>query len=85
MYRVYIGRSVTDLDKLKENNMTIRIEDLNAKIADDSRGYEGVMGRHGLGEMDENGEMFSDLKICASNRLVIEGSVSSHRRIHKTT
>ena len=84
MYRVYIGRSVTDLDKLKENNMTIRIEDLNAKIADDSRGYEGVMGRHGLGEMDENGEMFSDL--CASNRLVIEGSISSHiRRVHKTT
>ena len=63
--------------------MTILIEDLNAKIAADNRGYEGVMGRHGLGEMDENGEMFPDLS--ASNRLVIEGSVSPHRRIHKTT
>ena len=83
MYRVYIGCSVTDLDKLKQNNMTISIEDLNAKIAADNSGYEGVMGRHGLGEMDENGEMFSDL--CASNGLVIKGSVSTHRRIYKTT
>ena len=34
------------------------------------------MGRHGLGEMNENGEMFADP--CASNRLVIRGSVFPH-------
>ena len=60
--------------------MTIPIEDPNARIAADNRGYEGVMGRHGLGEKDENGEMFPDL--CSSNRLVIEGSVSLHRKSH---
>ena len=41
------------------------------------------MGTHGIGEMNENGEMFADL--CSFNRLIIEGSVFPHRRIHKAT
>ena len=39
------------------------------------------MGTHGIGEMNENGEMFADL--CSFNRLIIGGSVFPHRRIHK--
>ena len=31
--------------------------DVNAKIGADNRGYEPVMGRHGLGTMNENGEL----------------------------
>lgn len=42
-----------------------------------------MMGRHGLGQMNENGEMFADL--CASNRLVIGGSMYPHKRVHKAT
>ena len=41
------------------------------------------MGTHGIGEMNENGEMFADL--CPFNRLIIGGSVFPHRRIHKAT
>ena len=47
--------------------------DFNAKIRSNNRGYEEVMGTHGIGEINENGEMFSDL--CSFNRLVIGGSV----------
>ena len=30
--------------------------DLNAKVGIDDAGFEEVMGRHGHGEMNENGE-----------------------------
>lgn len=46
-------------------------------------GYEAAMGKHGVGEMNENGEMFAET--CANNSLVIGGSVFSHKTIHKTT
>ncbi len=41
------------------------------------------MGTHGIGELNENGEMFADL--CSFNILLIGGSVFPHRRIHKAT
>lgn len=45
-------------------------------------GYEAVMGKHGVGEMSENGEMFAET--CANNSLLIGGSVFPHKTIHKT-
>ena len=37
-------------------------------IGKDKTGYEQIMGRHGLGEMNENGEMLADfcfrLRMC---------------------
>ena len=57
--------------------------DFNAKIGSDNIGYEEVMGRHGLGAMNDNGERLADL--CALNKLVLGGSVFPHRRIHKVT
>ena len=41
------------------------------------------MGQHTLGEMNENGERFTDL--CGLNHLVIGGSIFAHKRIHKAT
>jgi len=43
--------------------------------------YHEVMGRHGLGTMNENGERFADA--CALDNMVIGGSVFLHKRIHK--
>ncbi|XP_052238000.1 craniofacial development protein 2-like [Dreissena polymorpha] len=59
------------------------MDDFNAKIGSDNRGYEEIMGKQGLGEMNDNGERFADL--CALSNLVIRGSVFHHRRIHKAT
>ena len=63
--------------------MTILMGDFTAKIGGDNIGYEDVMGTHGLGSMNENGERFADL--CALNQLVIGGSIFPHKRIHKST
>ena len=41
------------------------------------------MGRHDLGDTNENGEMLPDF--CAVNNLVIGGTLFPHRRHHKAT
>ena len=79
----FYNKLQTVLDKMKEKDVTILMRDFNAKIGSNNRGYEEVMGTHGIGEMNENGEMFADL--CSFNRLIIGGSVFPHKRIHKAT
>ena len=59
----FYNKLQTLCDKLKEKDMTIFMGDLNAKIGSDNSGYEEVMGRQGLGKMNENGEMVADF--CA--------------------
>jgi hypothetical protein len=57
--------------------------DLHAKIENDSLGLKNVMGRHGLGTRNENGDMFIDL--CVNYNLIIGGSLFPHKDIHKAT
>jgi hypothetical protein len=44
-------------------------------------GLKNVMGRHGLGTRNKNGDMFIDL--CVNYNLVIGGSLFPHKDIHK--
>ncbi|KAK4467952.1 hypothetical protein MN116_000217, partial [Schistosoma mekongi] len=62
---------------------TILMGDFNAKVGVDNTGYEDIMGQHGLGERNDNGERFVNL--CAFNKMIIGGTIFSHKRIHKTT
>ncbi|VDO65390.1 unnamed protein product [Schistosoma margrebowiei] len=71
------------IEKCPSKDLTIMMGDLNAKVGIDNSGYEDIMGRHGLGERNENGERFANL--CAFNKLVIGGTISPHNRIHKAT
>ncbi|VDO98334.1 unnamed protein product [Schistosoma curassoni] len=69
--------------KCPTKNLNILMGGLDAKVGMDNTGYEDIMGRHGLREMNENGERFANL--CAFNKLVIDGTIFPHKRIHKTT
>ena len=55
--------------------------DTNAKVGLDNTGREEIMGKHGFGTMNENGELFADF--CTFNDLVIGGSV--FKTMHKAT
>lgn len=79
----FYDRLLTIIQDRSQRNIIIVMGDFNAKIGSDNRGYEEIMGQHGLGEINDNGERFADL--CATSNLVIGGSVFSHRRIHKAT
>ncbi|VDP52872.1 unnamed protein product [Schistosoma margrebowiei] len=46
------------IEKCPRKDLTILMRDLNAKVRIDNTGYEDIMGRHGLGERNDNGERF---------------------------
>ena len=71
------------LNGLNDKDMNILMGDFNAKVGEDNAGYEEIMGKHGLGEMNDNGERFAEL--CGTNNLVVGGSIFPHKRIHKAT
>ncbi|VDP79134.1 unnamed protein product, partial [Schistosoma mattheei] len=69
------------IEKCPRKDLIILVGDLNAKVGIDNTEYEDVMGRHGLGERNENGERFANL--CAFNKFVIGGRIFPHERIQK--
>ena len=64
-------------------DLTIFMGDFNAKVDQDNTGFERVMGRHGCGTRNENGEHL--VEFCGNNNLVIDGTIFSHKEIHKLT
>lgn len=59
------------VDKIPKGDIKIYMGDFNAKIGSDNSDYEHVMGRHGLGEMSEIGELL--VECCGNNDTVIWG------------
>ena len=71
------------MERCKEKDLVIVMGGFNAKIGKDNTGCERITGRHELGEMNENGEMFADF--CSDFECVIGGSVFPHKETHKVT
>ncbi|VDP32910.1 unnamed protein product [Schistosoma margrebowiei] len=71
------------LEKCPRKDLTILMGDLNAKVGIDNTGYEDIMGRHGLGEINENWGRFENL--CAFNKSVIGDTIFPRKHIHKAT
>ena len=62
--------------------MLILMGDMNEKVESDNTDRKREMRRHGLGEMNENGEMLADF--CSTNSLVIGGRSSlQHFRVKR--
>ena len=68
---------------LPQHDMLLLTGDMNAKVGTDNSNYERVMGRHGCGVRNDNGERLADF--CMSNNLVIGGTIFPHKDIHKLT
>ena len=65
------------------HDLIIVMGDLNAKVGTDNTDFEGVMGKHGIGTRNDNGERLTEF--CAMNNLIIGGTLFQHRDIHKLT
>ena len=63
--------------------MKILMGDTNAKVGADNTNSEHIMGRHGIGVQNENGELF--VEFCTFNDLVIGSTLFPYKTIHKTT
>jgi len=71
------------LEKTPKRDLKIIMGDLNAKVGSDNTDNETIMGRHGIGEQNENGELFTEF--CTFNDLVIGGTLFPHKTTHKAT
>jgi exonuclease III len=79
----FYGLLEATLHLIRQSDITIMMGDFNAKIGNVNQGLKHVMGRHGLGNRNENGDLFVDL--CANQELIIGGSLFPHKDIHKAT
>ncbi|PVD25303.1 hypothetical protein C0Q70_15803 [Pomacea canaliculata] len=57
--------------------------DMKAKVGNDNTDKGHIMGKHGVGNCNENDELLKDF--CLFNDLVVGGTVFPHKTIHKTT
>ena len=71
------------MNNKKEHDMLVITGDMNAKVGEDNRGYERIMGRHGIEGINDNGERLCEF--CDMNELIITGTWFPHRDIHKAT
>ncbi|XP_071153731.1 craniofacial development protein 2-like [Mytilus edulis] len=66
-----------------KNDMLIVMGDLNLKVGKDNSHMQEVLGKHGYGTINENGELLCNF--CQINGLIITGSIFPHKEIHKVT
>ena len=67
----------------KKKDITMLIGDLNAKVGNNNENMEEVMGSHGLGSMNDNGDRL--VSFCTEHKLVIGGTMFPHKKIHRAT
>ena len=63
--------------------MLILMGDMNAKMRSNNIDREKEMGRHGHCTINENGELLAHF--CATNHLVVGGTLFPHKTGHKVT
>ena len=71
------------VDETPSHDVLLIMGDLNAKVGSNNKGKETIMGKHGLGDINDNGERLTSF--CQENRLVIGGTIFQHKNIHKQT
>ena len=71
------------LSSVPSSNLLVILGDFNACVGSDHSSWDSVIGPHGIGQCNENGERLLD--ICASNNLTvpthgfsINNSIKSH-------
>ena len=71
------------VEKVNKHDMVIITGDMNAKVGACNKDKERIMGTHGTGTINENGERF--VEFCGMNKCVITGTLFQHKDIHKNT
>lgn len=71
------------MNNVKKSDIMVLLGDVNAQVGSSNENWETVMGTHGLGTMNNNGERFAEL--CGNHDLVIGGTLFRHLNIHKVT
>ena len=77
----FYGKLQEATEQVHNHDMLIITGDMNAKVGNLVNGLGRVMGQHGLGTVNDNGERLKEF--CDFNEMVITGTVFPHKEIHK--
>ena len=73
----------TVVESVHKHDILLVMGDLNAKLREDNDRHENIIGSHGVGERNDNGERL--VYFCGLNNLVVTGTIFPHKLIHKQT
>ena len=69
--------------RVSATESTVLMGDFNAHVGTDTDTGKGVIGKHGVTELNENGRYL--LQLCCSNGLRLMNIFFQHREVHKYT
>ena len=69
--------------QLAVSSMPMITGDMNAKVGADNANCDRAMGKHGCGEINDNGERL--IGFCLNETCEIGGTIPPHRNIHRLT
>ena len=61
------------MDSVHKRDILLVMGDLNAKVGEDNKAFENIIGSHGVGERNDNGERLVDF--CGLNNLEVTGTI----------
>ena len=82
-YQTFVDEVNDALLRVSATESTVLMGDFNAHVGTDTDTWKGVIGKHGVTGVNENGMYL--LQLCCSNGLRIMNTFFQHRKIHKCT
>ena len=79
----FYGKLQEVTEQVHNHDMLTITGDMNAKVGNLVNGLGRVMGRHGLGTVNDNDERLKEFRDF--NEMVVTGTVFPHKEIHKQT
>ena len=77
------SKTMNSTTSCKRNDMIVVMGDLNAKVGNNNTNREELMGKFGVGVVNDNGEGLFDF--CSANGFIITGTIFPHKEIRKLT
>ena len=71
------------IERVDKNDLKILMGDFNAKVGSENEDLQHIIGRHGIGEINDNGERLVEL--CGMAEMKIGGTLFPHKPVHKVT
>ena len=73
----------SSLTCVPSSDMLVIMGDFNTRVGSDSSSWNSILGSHGIGECNANGERLLDF--CASNQLIVSNTWFQHKLLHQAT